>query len=134
MEKSAIRLLQSLRPELADEDVGLSFNLGDHIVYTNEQVVTQLGYESDQQLCHIHPFMLSPELQPDGELSSTKSILMLKKARVLGQHDFHWVHAKADKSAVNCHIHLFDLSNREDDIAEGVDLFAIWQFNVKQKI
>ena len=130
MERSAIQLLQTLKPELSEEEVGLSFNLGDHIVYTNQHVATQLGYEKPQELCHLHPFMLSPERQPDGELSSTKSMLMLKKARVLGEYNFPWVHVKADKSEVNCHIHLFDLSNRNDSHIEGTDLFAIWQFKV----
>lgn len=130
MERSAIKLLQTLKPELAEQEIGLSFNLDDHIVYTNQHVVSQLGYEKSQALCHLHPFMLSPERQPDGELSSTKSMLMLKKARVLGEHSFPWVHLKADKSEVNCHIHLFDLSNRDDVQVEGVDLFAIWQFKV----
>lgn len=130
MERSAIQLLQILKPELAVGEVGLSFNLGEHIVYTNEQVVTQLGYKKSKELCHLHPFMLSPERQPDGELSSTKSMLMLKKARVLGEYNFPWVHVKADKSEVDCHIHLFDLSNRDDTSVEGADLFAIWQFKV----
>lgn len=130
MDKSAIALLHRLRPELVTEDVGLSFNLGDHIVYTNEQVVKQLGYQKPEQLCHVHPFMLSPERQPDGELSSTKSILMLKKARVLGEFSFPWVHKRSDKSEVNCRIHLFDLSSEEEQSLPEVDLFAIWQFNM----
>lgn len=128
MERSAIQLLHTLKPELAEQEVGLSFNFGDHLVYTNQHVVTQLGYKEPQELCHLHPFMLSPERQPDGELSSTKSILMLKKARVLGEYNFPWVHVKGDKSEVSCHIHLFDLLNRDDIHVEGVDIFAIWQF------
>lgn len=130
MDKLAVQLLHKLRPQLANEEVGLSFNIGEHIVYTNEYVVKQLGYKKREEVCHIHPFMLSPEHQPDGELSSTKSILMLKKARVLGEYDFPWVHVKMDKTEVNCHIHLFDLSASETELAQRFDLFAIWQFSV----
>ncbi len=128
MEKSAIRFLHRLKPELSHESVGLSFNSGEHIIYTNDVVYKQLGYSKPEDVCFLHPFMLSPELQPDGELSSTKATFMLKKARVLGEFDFPWVHVKADKTEINCHIHLFDVSDHQDRVNQDIDIFTIWQF------
>lgn len=130
MEKSAIQFLHRLKPELSQHKVGLSFNRGEHIIYTNEEVCKQLGYQDPAELKFVHPFRLSPELQPDGELSSTKSMFMLKKAKVLGQLSFPWTHIKADKTPINCHIHLFDISAHPERVYEGIDIFAIWQFDV----
>ncbi len=128
MEKSAIQFLHRFKPELSQQPVGLSFTRGQHIIYTNEVVRKQLGYNSSEQIQFVHPFKLSPELQPDGQLSSTKSMLMMRKAKVLGSYSFPWVHLKADKTKIDCHIHLFDISSTDSHVLMEADLFAIWQF------
>ena len=128
MEGTAIKFLQKFMPELVGKKVGLSFNRDQHIIYTNEAIRERLGYAKPEQLQFVHPFKLSPEKQPSGELSSTKSMLMMKKAKVLGKFSFPWVHLTADKVLINCQIHLFDISDLEDKNHSAIDMFAVWQF------
>lgn len=130
MEKYALECLSKLKPMMKADAVGLSLNEGDHIVYVNDMVCQQLGYKEPQELAHLHPFMLSPEHQPDGQLSSTKAILMLRKAKILGQVDFPWMHLKTDKTHIPCHIHLFDVTLHPNKVNDNIDIFAIWQFDV----
>lgn len=129
MERSAIKFLRRFKPELVGKKVGLSFNRGQHIVYTNEEVRGQLGYVRSEPLPCVHPFKLSPEKQPDGDLSSTKSMLMMKKAKILGNYSFSWVHLRADNTHLYCQIHLYDIVEFEDKPHSEIDMFAIWQFD-----
>lgn len=129
MDRFVTLLLQQFKPEFKGQEVGLSLNQGERIVYVNDALYQQLGYQQASEIHQLHPFMLSPELQPDGQLSSTKSILMMKTAKVLGEVNFPWRHIKADKTPVSCHIHLFDISHYPQAQVNQVDLFTIWQFN-----
>jgi len=55
-----------------------------------------LGYEKDDDIYNIHPSEISPEYQPDGELSETKADRMMNDCLKEGHVKFEWVHKKAD--------------------------------------
>ncbi len=44
----------------------------------------------------VHPALISPPLQPDGERSEVKAEAMMRLARTNGSHRFDWDHRRAD--------------------------------------
>ena len=126
MEQLAKRLLSQFQPKLSNENVGLSFNIDEHLAYVNQEILDKLGYSSKEEVKLLHPFMLSPVEQPCGTLSSTKSMLMLKQAKVLGDKNFPWVHTSATGEEIKCHIYLYCVKEHSD--VPDLDIYAIWQF------
>lgn len=126
MKQLALQLLKEFKPELHEESVGLSFNIDEHIAFVNQPILDKLGYDSVEQVKLLHPFMLSPEYQPDGCLSATKAVMMLKQAKVLGEKNFIWSHLTSDGKKIDCHIYLYSVKNHQD--VPDYDIFAIWQF------
>lgn len=70
------------------------------IVECNDAAVQLLGFSDKRQLLARHPATFSPERQPDGRLSSEKSIEMDRQAQEEGFHRFDWIHLKKDGSEV----------------------------------
>src|SRR5665213_2026684 len=69
-----------------------SFNFID----CNKATVKILGGESKNDIIGMPPASLSPEYQPDGQLSAVKAEKMIKKAYKNGQHQFEWVNKRLD--------------------------------------
>lgn len=66
------------------------------IVDCNEATVKLLGMKSRAEVLRLHPFVLSPEVQPDGRRSEEKSKEMDATAMARGVHRFEWMHRKID--------------------------------------
>lgn len=64
----------------------------------NAATIALLGYSTREEFLNKRPSELSPERQPDGELSSVKSKRMMETAVREGYHRFEWTHLKADGS------------------------------------
>ena len=62
----------------------------------NHAVVKMLGYKNKNQFLNTHPSELSPEKQPDGQLSFEKAQKMMELAISNGNHRFEWIHTKAN--------------------------------------
>jgi len=62
----------------------------------NHAVVKMLGYKNKNQFLNTHPSELSPERQPDGQLSFEKAQNMMELAISNGSHRFEWIHTKAN--------------------------------------
>lgn len=60
----------------------------------NTAATKLFGCSSKTELLTTHPFMLSPQYQPWGELSVTKANYMIDIARISGQHQFTWQHKR----------------------------------------
>ena len=69
---------------------------GERFVDCNQATVTMLGYKDKQELLNTHPSQLSPEHQPDGQLSYVKANEMMAIAFEKGSHRFEWNHMRAD--------------------------------------
>ena len=69
-----------------------SFNFID----CNEAAVKILGAASKNDIITMPPASLSPEYQPDGQLSAVKAVKMIKRAYKNGNHQFEWVHKRLD--------------------------------------
>lgn len=66
----------------------------------NKATVKILGAESKEELLPRHPSELSPEYQPDGQLSSIKAEQMIRNGYENGSTQFEWVHKKLDGTPI----------------------------------
>lgn len=66
----------------------------------NQATVTLLGYKSKSEFLQKQPWEISPEKQPDGNLSSEKAVQMIEKAHKDGYNRFEWIHTKCDGSDI----------------------------------
>ena len=69
-----------------------------HFVEANPAALAAIGYVDRPSFLHIHPADLSPEYQPDGELSRAKAERMNRLGLEKGLHRFDWVHKRRDGS------------------------------------
>jgi diguanylate cyclase (GGDEF)-like protein/PAS domain S-box-containing protein len=67
---------------------------GQQFVDCNQAALNMLGYEHKQEVFNIHPSKLSPQYQPDGQLSSEKADRMIALAFANGSHRFEWDHQR----------------------------------------
>jgi PAS domain S-box-containing protein len=66
------------------------------IMDCNEAAVKMLRCKNKSELLSIHPARFSPEFQPDGRLSSEKSVEMDRLAYENGYNRFEWIHKRMD--------------------------------------
>ncbi|MFA5255546.1 MAG: PAS domain-containing protein [Candidatus Omnitrophota bacterium] len=69
---------------------------GDGFAAGNKTAIKMFGCKDEKEFIHRSPADLSPEYQPDGVLSSTKSGEMMKIAVEKGSHFFEWKHKRMD--------------------------------------
>jgi PAS domain S-box-containing protein len=62
----------------------------------NQATIDMLRYNDKKEFLNTHPSELSPEKQPDGQLSFTKADEMMGIAYKKGSHWFEWDHKKSD--------------------------------------
>ena len=92
LQQSEFRLKQLF--EKSTDAILLLGNNG--FVNCNQAAVNLLGYSHKDQLYSIHPSQISPEFQPDGQLSFDKATAMVAVAWQKGNHQFEWVHKRAN--------------------------------------
>ena len=69
-----------------------------HFVEANPAALAAIGYSNRPEILHLHPAEVSPEYQPDGELSRAKAERMNRLGLEKGLHRFDWVHKRRDGS------------------------------------
>lgn len=94
---------------------------GDSFALANEAAVRILGYDKADDLQKLHPSRLSPERQPDGELSKNKADVMMAQAHTDGYHRFEWQHIKKDGMPL-----LIEVSLTRIPYEGGNALFCVW--------
>ncbi len=71
--------------------------LGDNVVIDcNQAIVDMFNVAAKEDVLSLHPSQLSPERQPDDQLSSTKADEMIQTAVANGSHRFEWMHRRAN--------------------------------------
>ena len=70
----------------------------------NQVAVAALGYDSEDELIHIHPFEISPDLQRDGQKSREKAEEMIALAYKNGSHRFEWIHLRKDNTPIDVEV------------------------------
>jgi PAS domain S-box-containing protein len=66
----------------------------------NAAAVQMIGGRSKREVLDTHPWELSPERQPDGQLSAEKAEVLIKEVIRHGTHRFDWVHLRRDGSEI----------------------------------
>ncbi|NOR44259.1 MAG: PAS domain S-box protein [Candidatus Delongbacteria bacterium] len=89
----------------------------------NQATIDLLGYKNKGEFLNTHPSELSPEKQPDGQLSLTKADEMIELALKNKNHRFKWDHKKADGIIFPVEVTLTTLENEKDHKV----LFTIWR-------
>ncbi len=79
----------------SSSDANLIFN-ETGIINCNIAAVQMLGCKDKQDLLARLPSVFSPEYQPDGRLSSEKSVEMDRTAYENGHNRFDWIHKRVD--------------------------------------
>ena len=69
-----------------------------HFVEANPAALAAIGYTHRPEMLHLHPAEVSPEYQPDGELSWAKAERMAQLGLEKGLHRFDWIHKRRDGS------------------------------------
>lgn len=87
---------------------------GERYIDCNQATLELFGYESKEAFCRITPVMVSPEFQPDGELSVNKANRMITETLKTGSHRFEWWHQRKDNTIFPTEVMLnkFRIGNR----------------------
>lgn len=98
--KKELFLSEKKYRELFDKSGDAELILENNVfVKCNDATIKMLGYSNKDEFLNQSPFDLSPEKQPDGQLSSEKSKLMNKIAYETGSNRFEWIHLKSNGDA-----------------------------------
>jgi len=95
---------------------------GYNFVECNEAAVNILGYNSEKEICNMHPSKLSPEYQPDGQKSLEKSIEMMDLAYKNGYNRFEWMHLGTKGENIIVDVALTKIPYKGKDM-----IFTIWR-------
>ncbi|NOZ14187.1 MAG: PAS domain S-box protein [Acidobacteria bacterium] len=87
----------------------------------NEALLT-LFHASDKTEMFVPPWKLSPEFQPDGQLSEEKAKLIIQETYEKGNARFEWLHRKFSGEEFWCEITLTRIPWDEEDC-----IFVIWR-------
>jgi len=101
---------------------------GERFVDCNTATIKMLGYKNKQEVLNTHPSQLSPEFQPDGQLSYVKANEMMSIAFDKGSHRFEWDHVRANGE-------IFPVEVLLTSIPEGKEktLHVVWRDITDQK-
>ncbi len=93
-----------------------------HFIDCNESAVKMLRAGSKDEVLNTFPWELSPEYQPDGQLSSEKAKEMIGTALKKGAHNFEWNHKRIDGEVFPVEVSLTAIT------LEGKAMFNVaWQ-------
>ncbi|MCL2623841.1 MAG: PAS domain-containing protein, partial [Planctomycetaceae bacterium] len=87
----------------------LDSNTGSHLLFNM----------ADNQSYNTNFFKLSPEFQPDGELSTDKAIRMVREALAKGKLVFEWEHKTLDGEHIPCEVTLVRIKQNDSYLAVG---------------
>jgi two-component system NtrC family sensor kinase len=72
----------------------------DRFIDCNAVALQLIGAADKTQVIQHHPSELSPERQPDGQLSSEKAQFLMSTALRTGSQRFEWLHRRLDGGEV----------------------------------
>lgn len=94
----------------------------------NQATVSALGYQHKEEFLNQEPWQLSPELQPDGQVSAEKAVRMIDIALKKGYNRFEWVHTKSNGDDFPVEVMLTPIVLKGKQI-----LYTIWRDLTEQK-
>ena len=99
LKEAELKLVRSEKTyrELFEKSANAALILKNNLfIQCNDSAITMLGYKNKTALFNVPPYELSPEKQPDGQLSSEKSKEMNEIAYNTGSNRFEWDHVKSN--------------------------------------
>ncbi|MDB2657626.1 ATP-binding protein, partial [Crocinitomicaceae bacterium] len=96
----------------------------------NDAAITMLGYKNKTALFNVPPYELSPEKQPDGQLSSEKSKEMNEIAYNTGTNRFEWYHVKSNGEVFPVEVLLTSLPSENSN---DKTLHVVWRDMTEEK-
>lgn len=102
----------------------------------NPATVRLFGASSSEEFCSLGPWQVSPEFQPDGQLSSEKAKTMIEKAMVTGSHFFEWTHMRLDGTLMECTVLLSKIENGNETYLQATvrDVSEQKKIEAQQKV
>jgi len=91
-------------------------------IEANYAAAETLGYTDVDDIPYEHPSKLSPQYQPDGELSFQKAERCMAIAYQKGIYRFEWVHCRRDGSEFPVEVTLSAITLRNEPV-----LYCIWR-------
>ena len=91
-----------------------------HFVESNQAAVTVFGSLDKTSFNNTHPATLSPEFQPDGEVSFDKAERMIRIAQDNGIHCFEWVHKRLDGSCFDAEVTLVAVTMQQHQVIYAI--------------
>jgi len=86
----------------------------------NRAAIDLLRFSSKNQLLALQPHQISPERQPDGQLSVVKVQSMIQETLQRGSFQFEWVHQRSDGENFWAEITLTPIKYQEEIIFHGI--------------
>jgi len=74
----------------------LHLMVGDKFIDNNQKAIQMYGYKTKEEMLGTTPMDISPERQPDGQLSSEKAIQYIQEALAGKPQIFYWKHKRRD--------------------------------------
>ncbi len=93
----------------------------------NPAVLKMLG-ATREQVMSSQPWDLSPQYQPDGELSAEKALRMIHKAQTQGSHRFEWIHKRINGELFPVEVILTPVNYGDKSV-----LYTVWRDISKRK-
>jgi PAS domain S-box-containing protein len=91
------------------------------IIDCNPATIAILHGHDKSEILALHPAVLSPERQPDGQSSLAKSVEMDRIAREHGFHRFEWTHRRLTGEDFAVEVTLTPI-----DLQEGAAVLVVW--------
>lgn len=114
---------------LFDESADATLLLNDTgFTRCNLSAATILGYKNKEEIIGKQPWDISPEKQPDDQLSKAKTRTMMAKARQEGYNRFDWVHIRSDGSELHVEVMLTSIT-----LNEVQTYYTVWRDITERK-
>lgn len=88
----------------------------------NRAAARMLGYDNKNEMINTHPSELSPEYQPDGQLSFEKAKAIMDFTYERGAYLFEWIHRKKNGEDIPVEVSLTAISTKDKKI-----LHTVWR-------
>ena len=112
-----------------DSSDALSLIKNSRFIDCNNAVLSLLGYKSKEKFLNLLPSDISPEYQPDGELSQIKEQKLFKECFEKGKLEFEWVHNKKDGTNIWIDVLLTKVIINNENI-----IHTVWRDITEKKI
>jgi len=105
-----------------------------HFTSANAAMLELFGFDRESQFLKVTPWQLSPEYQPDGQLSSEKAAEQIQRAVEHGAHFFPWVHKKISGEEFEATVQLNRVNLEEDFFLQATVTDASEQLSAERTL